>query len=128
MSDISNEDLINRALNVLNPQTISDKCETGKQACALVTDKGNVYTGVSIKTPCGMGFCAEHNAIGNMITNGEYQITKLVTVNQDRTTISPCGRCREFIYQITNRNLKVKIIMPDGETKTLADLLPDPWR
>ena len=33
----------------------------------LMTDKGNVYTGVCIDTNEGSGICAERNAMANMI-------------------------------------------------------------
>ena len=35
----------------------------GTVAAAFLTDKGNVYTGVCIDVPAGMGFCAEHSAV-----------------------------------------------------------------
>ena len=52
-------------------------CDVGS---ALVTDKGNVYLGACIDTKSGLGFCAEQNAVGSMITAGESRIIKIAEV------------------------------------------------
>ena len=51
-------ELIKIAEETLNPRRLSDDATAGAIASALVTDKGNVYRGVCIDTPCSMGFCA----------------------------------------------------------------------
>ena len=56
------EALVRAAEETLNPRALSDSAEAGSVAAALVTDRGNVYRGVCIDTPCSMGFCAEHAA------------------------------------------------------------------
>ena len=58
------------------------------RSCALITDKDNVYVGVDIDTGCGMGFCAEHNAIGSAVTNKEYVIKKIVAVWKDENGVN----------------------------------------
>ena len=60
------EALVRAAEETLNPRALSDSAEAGSVAAALVTDRGNVYRGVCIDTPCSMGFCAEHAAIAAM--------------------------------------------------------------
>ena len=78
-----------------------------------------------------MGFCAERNAIGNMITNGEEKIAKLVCVgSQDDNIMLPCGACRELMLQLSNDNKNVQILT-DLETKSticLASLMPNWWK
>ena len=59
-----------RAKEKLNPRTISPFIEAGGVAAAILTDQGNIYTGVCIDTASTLGMCAERNAIANMITNG----------------------------------------------------------
>jgi cytidine deaminase len=76
MTQISNGKLIEKAKSVLKPRKIKHGFTVGDVGCALVTDKGNVYLGVSIDTCCGMGFCAEHSAIAAMVTHGEHIIKK----------------------------------------------------
>ena len=118
-------ELIEIAKNTINPRTLSDGCDAGGVAAALVTNKGNVYKGVCIDTVCSMGFCAEHAAIAAMITAGESRIDKIVAVYENGV-VAPCGRCREFMYQINHDNLSTKIMLKTGEV-TLRELLPHIW-
>ena len=74
-----------------------------------------------------MGFCAEHSAIAAMITDGETVIEKIVAISIDRGIVAPCGRCREFIYQISEENVNTKIMLHDNKIYTLNDLLPHIW-
>jgi cytidine deaminase len=85
-----------------------------------------VYVGVCIDTACGMGFCAEHAAIASMITAGESKIITIVGVNSDGKIIPPCGRCREFIYQINDDNGETRVILRN-KVATLSLLLPEHW-
>lgn len=112
------------ALAKLKPRQISKDCYVASVASALVTEKGNVYVGVCIDTPSGMGFCAEHSAIAQMITNEESRIVKIVAVGKEGKILSPCGRCREFIYQINNENLDTEVLVDNNKAVKLHELLP----
>ena len=124
---ISNGKLIQEAASVINPKEIGDS-SMGGVGCALVSEEGNIYTGVCIDTSSSMGFCAEHNAIGSMITAGEYKIKKIVAVWKDEEgdlfILSPCGRCREFMYQINKENLDTEVILDKDKVVKLEELLP----
>ena len=124
---IKDDDLYRRAKEALNPRKLSPLAEAGGVASALVTDQGNVYVGVCIDTNCGMGFCAEHTAIGNMVTNGESRILTIVAVNWDGRILSPCGRCREFIYQVDISNASTRVLLNGDRESTIELLLPDHW-
>ena len=41
--------------------------------------------------------------------------------------ISPCGKCREFLYQINHKNLDCEIMLNLNKIVTLRDLLPATW-
>jgi cytidine deaminase len=123
---IDDKELVNRARAVLNPRRLSQWVDAGGVGSALVTDKGNVYTGVCIGAQSGVGFCAEHSAIAAMITAGENRIVTIVAVNWDGKVLPPCGRCREFIYQVNDDNGETRVILEDKVAK-LRDLLPDHW-
>lgn len=118
--------LVEIAKSALNPRALSGSSYAGSVAAALLTDKGNVYKGVCIDTPCSMGFCAEHAAIAAMITAGESSIMKLVVISAGNGIVPPCGRCREFMYQINNDNLDCEILLKDKVVK-LEELLPERW-
>jgi len=119
--------LIQRAASVVRPKRIGDST-MGDVGCALVAEDGEIYTGVCIDTPCGMGYCAEHNAIGTMITHGEYRIRTIVAVWVDQEgkthVIPPCGRCREFMKQVHPDNLEADVILAKNKVVKLKELLP----
>jgi cytidine deaminase len=123
---VSNEELIEKARSVLNPRKIKHGFSIADVGCALVTDAGNVYLGVCIDTSSGMGFCAEHSAIAAMVTHGEQRISKIVAVSKYGIA-APCGRCREFMNQIHERNLDADVIIGENKMVKLRDLLPYPW-
>ena len=105
------EKLYTEAKKVLNPRSISNSVEVGGVAAALLTKNGNIYTGVCIDTACSLGFCAERNAIGTMITNGENEVIKLLCIGSHGDNIMmPCGACRELLLQICDNNKNMKII------------------
>jgi cytidine deaminase len=122
------ERLIKTALELTGHRELSDTTTAGKVASALITTAGNIYSGVCIDTSCSMGFCAEHNAIGTMITAGETEISAIVAVKQDGKILSPCGRCREFIMQVAPYNRQTQVILAVDKSVPLTDLLPYYWR
>ncbi|MDV3425768.1 MAG: cytidine deaminase [Bacillota bacterium] len=121
------DELYDIALKALNPRKLSKKSYAGSVAAAILTESGNVYTGVCIDTPSSMGFCAEHAAVASMITAGENRIVKLISVYKDKTIIPPCGRCREFICQIHDDNHKCEVMIKEDTVVTMDDLLPYHW-
>ena len=102
--------LYEKAKEKLNPRRISPFIEAGGVAAAILTEQGNIYTGVCIDTACTLGMCAERNAIANMITNGESKIAKLVCVMGDGRVGSPCGACREFLMQLDEDSASIEIL------------------
>lgn len=124
---MTNDELIAAAERVLNPKLIG-KRYFGDVASTLLTDQGNVYSGVSIDTHSGTGFCAEHSAIAAMVTAGEYRIDRIVAVWKNDSGVTfvlpPCGRCREFIRQIDDGNLETEVILGRDKVATLKELLP----
>ncbi len=117
------------ARKVQNERKLSPLIEAGSVSAAVLSSKGNIYTGVCIDTACSLGMCAERNAIANMITNGESQILKMVAVMPDGKTGMPCGACREFMMQL-NKTAGETEILCDYETKKvirLKSLTPEWW-
>ena len=122
----ADSELIDRASAVIRARKNGDYM-VGDVGCALLTEAGNIYLGVCIDMQSGMGFCAEHNAIGAMITAGETRIAKIVAVwkgDGQEHVLSPCGRCREFIYQTDKRNIETQVILGDAKSATLREMLP----
>jgi cytidine deaminase len=124
---MDNAQLIEKAKAVLRRRELSDECTVGEVAAALVTAAGNVYAGVSISAACGIGFCAEHSAVAQMVTQGESRVMKVVAISSDGLVLPPCGRCRELLYQIDRGNVETEVVL-GGRTVRLAELLPERWQ
>jgi cytidine deaminase len=122
------DELYEKANSVVNPRKLSEYAEAGGVGAAILTEKGNLYTGVCIDTACSMGFCAEHAAAAAMITAGESRVSKMIAVGWDGHIMPPCGRCREFISQIHTENLNAEVMVGEGVIVTLRELLPYDWR
>lgn len=121
--------LMEEARKVQYDRKISSFIEAGGVAAAILTKGGNIYVGVCIDTACSLGMCAERNAIANMITNGEFQIDKLVAVMPDGTLGPPCGACREFMMQLDRNSGDIEILLKydSRKTVTLKELIPQWW-
>lgn len=124
---LSNEELIRQAASVINSRRLSACVQAGGVGSALITESGKTYVGVCVDADCGMGFCAEYNAIGNMITFGESKILKIVAVSKYGMVIPPCGRCREFIVQVNPENADTIVLLDKQKTVRLKELLPEHW-
>lgn len=127
MKYISTKKLIEEARGVVGEFTLSHAdFSAASVGAALLTTKGNVYTGVDLDVACGIGFCAEHSAIAQMLKNRETQIEMIVAVNA-KSIIPPCGRCRELMFQINAKNLATKVYLSEEKYVTLSELLPMRW-
>lgn len=118
------EALYNAAKAVVNPKQISAQMCSGGVGAAVLTGKGNVYTGVCIDTDCSLGMCAERNAISTMITNGEFAIQMVVAVDKNGQVLPPCGACWEFMMQLHNANEIQVLVDNAGTVVPLSALMP----
>ena len=122
------DELYQQAKSVLNPRRLSQEAEAGGVGAALLSESGRVYRGVCIDTSSSMGFCAEHAAAAAMVTAGENRVVKMIAVNWDGKILPPCGRCREFISQLHPDNPNADVMVVEGKSVTLRELLPYDWR
>ena len=113
-----------------NPRRISDYITAGEVSAAILSASGKIYTGVCMDTCSTLGICAERNAIFNMITCGESEISKVLAILPDGTTGAPCGACRELMVQLMPGTYQDVEIMLDYEKEkivTLGELTPHWW-
>ena len=115
---------------VLNPRKISDFVTAGEVSAAVLSKSGKIYVGVCIDTACTLGVCAERNAIFNMITNGESEISRVLCIPPNGGTGAPCGACRELMVQLMPgkyQDIDIMIDYERGKVVKLGELTPDWW-
>ena len=109
--------LYKEACEVQNRRVNSPFIEGGQVSAAILTKKGNIYTGICLDTASTLGICAERNAIFNMLTNGESQIDKIVCVMSNGGVGTPCGACRELIMQLDKDSKNIQILIDKDKPK-----------
>lgn len=129
---IKDKELIEEAKQIIVKSRPVKLIDTGDVGSALITPKGNIFRGVSLGFYCGIGSCGEYQAIGSMISNGEKEIKTIVAVWYDEKTrkyqvISPCGKCREMIWQACKKNQNTEVIISGTKKVKLKELLPYSW-
>ena len=100
--------------------------QAGTVGAALLTANNNIYSGICLDYACGLGFCAEHAAVAEMLKHRETKILKIVAVSKEKI-LPPCGRCRELILLTDLSNRNTEIIITERQTIKLSNLLPFHW-
>lgn len=128
-------ELIEAAREAIRKRYRNDWQEVG---AALRTRTGQLVTGVNLDAYLGrMAVCAEGVALGRVITDlGEAGIETIVAVrhpkpsekSKDIAVVSPCGSCRELIWDY-DRNARVIVPGDNGVTVvTISSLLPNKYK
>jgi len=123
---VSDAELIAVATGLAGEFRPSTDCTAGGVAAALISRSGRVYTGICVDTACSMGFCAEHAAVAEMLKAREAEVGVIVAVSASGKVLSPCGRCRELLWQIHPSNRDTRVIISPNRSVVLAELLPQP--
>jgi cytidine deaminase len=130
----ADQELVDAAAEAIRKRYRYDWQEVG---AALRLRSGKIFTGVSLDAYLGrMAVCAEAVALGQAITvAGEFSIESIVAVRhppleeKDRpiTVVSPCGACRELIWDY-DRNARVIVPGANGpEAVSIGELLPNKY-
>jgi cytidine deaminase len=91
-------------------------------AAAAVDTAGTIHTGINIENASfGLTQCAEGSMIAAWRLAAGEPLTHLVCLNQGGDYITPCGRCRQVLYEHAAPTLS--IATANGPV-TLAELLP----
>ncbi|ACO46105.1 cytidine deaminase [Deinococcus deserti] len=130
--------------NVLNlvpdPQLLEGAVAAFKQAyapysrfrvgAALRTADGRVYFGANVENASyGLGRCAEQSAVQAMATAGAREFTDIVVYSEASPPASPCGACRQVLYEFAP-DARVVCVNQDGEILSglVRDFLPHGFR
>lgn len=124
---MQNHELIEIAKSLVGEIPLTDGLSSaGTVGAALLTAKGNIYRGICLDYACGLGFCAEHAAVAEMLKHRETQIMKIVAVDREKV-LTPCGRCRELMMLTDALNRNTQVIIAESQTVKLFELLPYYW-
>lgn len=94
---------------------------------ALRADDGTIHAGANIENASyGLGRCAEQSAIQAMASSGARAFTELVVVSDADPPASPCGACRQVLFEFSPE-ATVWMVGPNGSARatTVRELLPD---
>ena len=124
------QDMYDAAKAVLNEKVISEFVTAGGVSAAVLSKSGKIYTGVCIDTASTLGICAERNAIFNMITNGDYEIDRVLCIPPMEGKGAPCGACRELMVQLMPgkyKDIDIMIDFKNDRVMKLGELTPEWW-
>lgn len=101
---------------------------------AILTAGGKVFTGCNVENSSfGMTNCAERTAIFSAVAEGAVSahtdLVAVAVVNKDGVPCSPCGACRQVIYEF-GPDAIVIFRAKSGEITQMkaGDLLPEGFR
>ena len=99
-----------------------------KVGAAVLTSTGEIFAGCNVENASyGLSMCAERNAIANaIIETGKDKITikAIAVTNSKQVACSPCGACRQVIWEF-GQDAEVIFQGNQGwQTSTIKKLLP----
>lgn len=97
---------------------------------ALRAPDGRVFAGCNVENASyGLSRCAEQSAVQAMVTAGVRGFTELVVVSDAEHPASPCGACRQVLFEFAPDAI-VHLVNRSGDhrTTTVSALLPDGFR
>ena len=96
-------------------------------ACVL-TENDKIYKGCNFEIASfGLSICAERNAIGSAIADGERKIKAIAIYSPNTDNCYPCGACRQVLHEFKSDN-GIDVILKQGEElniRTIDELLPE---
>ena len=129
------EKLYLKAKEEYHPEEVSPFVYAHHVVCALEAENGDIYTGFCIES-CGgvMNLCAERVAALNMYMNSGQTVIKRLIAFRDKAPYAggsgmPCGACREFLMQLSEKNKKIEIMVDydNREIIKLENLISNWW-
>lgn len=100
-------------------------------AACIQSEDGQLFTGVNVENASyGLTTCAESSAICQMISAGQKTIKDIVILNGLSTLCSPCGACRQKIFEFSTTHTQIHLCSHEKILKTLSidELLPLAFR
>ncbi len=105
-----------------------------KVGAAILTQSGQIFTGCNVENSSyGLTNCAERTAIFSAVAAGalsaESNLVAVATLNLDGAICSPCGACRQVIFEFGSEATVIYRARDGKIAHTVAkDLLPEGFR
>ncbi|CDE88962.1 cytidine deaminase [Clostridium sp. CAG:729] len=96
-------------------------------ACILA-ESGNTYSGCNFENSSfGLTICAERNAVGSAIANGERKLKAVAVFSPKMLNCTPCGACRQVLSEFaSDEGIDVIVKTEEGlKVYSLNSLLPE---
>ena len=89
---------------------------------AALVDDGRIVTGCNVENASyGLSLCAECGLVSNLALSGGGRLIAIVCVDAQGEFLSPCGRCRQLLFEHGGNDLL--FMTPDGPAP-MSTLLP----
>lgn len=128
------EKLYIEAKKEYHPEAVSPFIDAHHVVCAIESKNGEIYTGFCIEGASGViALCAERVAGLNMyIQSGQTVVKRMIAFRNEPPKENggmPCGACREFFLQLSDKNKDMEILTDYDSRKIvkLIDLMPNWW-
>ncbi|HXY08254.1 MAG TPA: cytidine deaminase [Terriglobales bacterium] len=97
---------------------------------ALLTTKGKLFVGCNVENASyGITNCAERTAIFSAIAHsGRLEIRAIAVVNDQGVACSPCGACRQVIYEFGPQAVVLFPTASGWREASIRQLLPEGFR
>jgi cytidine deaminase len=102
-----------------------------KVGAALLTTKGDLFTGCNVENASyGLTNCAERTAIFSAVAarGPRVEIQAIAVVNSQNVPCSPCGACRQVIWEFGQRAVVFFLSAEGWREMPIAELLPEGFR
>ena len=128
------ERLYEAAKKEYHPEEVSPFIDAHHVVAAIEAENGTIYSGFCIEGAGGViALCAERIAGLKMYMMSGQTVAKRMIAFRDKPPQKnggmPCGACREFFLQLSDKNKDMEILI-DYETRktiTLEELMPNWW-
>lgn len=100
-------------------------------SCCMTNEEGEQFTGVNVENSAyGLTTCAEASAISHLVSSGHKTIQHVVIMAENNKLCSPCGACRQRIYEFSTPETQIHLCDNQSVLKTLSieELLPLAFR
>lgn len=98
-----------------------------KVGACILTETGKMYQGCNFENSSyGLSICAERNAVGSMIADGELKIKAIAIYSPNMDNCTPCGACRQVIHEFQTEEGTDVLTELDGKilSHNITELLP----